>query len=81
LSASVDGVLSEDDVVLTRVPVSANIAPGRSATLRLNVAYPPQLLPGFHTLVAKMDPQGVLGEEESLRLNNVAIATRSIRAS
>jgi hypothetical protein len=69
-----------DDVVVARVPVALNLAPGRSKTLSLSLAYPPQLPPGFYTLIARLDPQGLLGQAEPALANDVVIGRRSIRA-
>jgi hypothetical protein len=81
LAASVDNAYGDDDVVLARTPVTLRLSPGRSATLKFNVTFPPGLLPGFYTLVAAIDPDNVLGEDAAARGDNVVIGRRSIRAS
>jgi hypothetical protein len=81
LAASVDNAFSEDDAVLVRTPANLRLAPGRTTTLRFNVAFPPNLPPGFYSLVAVINPDNVLGEDDATRGDNVVIGRQSIRAS
>ena len=62
-------------------PSTLRLSPGRTATLKFNVTFPPGLLPGFYSLAGAIDPDNVLGEHDAARGDNVVIGRQSIRAS